>query len=312
MKYDVYYHNDFDGRASAAIMLAFLRGRGDDIARFFPMTYGYEREWLKEDLAKKGNPAIVVDFTYHPGAAWWFDHHATGFKKAAWAKAFRPDRQHRLDPRYESCAHFVYDSLRKEFAWKPPKHFAELVKRLDAIDGANFRSAKSTVEMREPFLLINAFIEARRHTRAEDRRIIRLLAERPLASVARAPEIAGPLRELKKKVKKSLDFQKKNLRMEGRLTFIDLTGDPLNGLLRYFPFFLHPKAVYGARLKHRGSFWYLGIGANPWRRKENRFDLGSVMRRYGGGGHKDVAAGEFSTKQEAESAFRKIAALLNG
>ena len=39
MTYDLYFHNDFDGHASAAVMLSFLGGRGDRIGHFVPVDF---------------------------------------------------------------------------------------------------------------------------------------------------------------------------------------------------------------------------------------------------------------------------------
>src|ERR1700685_3337099 len=112
MKYDIYFHNDFDGRASAAVVLAFLRSRGDDIEHFTPVNYYLLSQWMDEKFFEKHklfsgkrNPAIIVDFLYHPKAAMWFEHHATTFKRPEWEKKFKPDTFHRLEPQYPSCCH---------------------------------------------------------------------------------------------------------------------------------------------------------------------------------------------------------------
>lgn len=311
MKYDVYFHNDLDGRASAAVMLAFLQSRGDDIVRYRAMTYGYEAKWLKSDLEKIGNPAIIVDFTYHPKAAWWFDHHASAFKDPKWKKTFRPDKQHQLDSSYLSCTHLIYEALKRDFNWKPPRHFADLVKWLDRIDAAKYPSAKSTIEMRDPALLVNAYVEALSHSEKEDERLIKLLAGLPFAKIVKTKGIATPIKKLKREVAKSLAFYKKNTQLIGHLTFIDVSRDPLHGLLRYAPQFLYPKTAYGIRAKAKGSIWYLGVGANPWNAKSNPHDLGSIMKRYGGGGHRNVGAGEFKDRKAVMRAFGEINVLLN-
>src|SRR5581483_7562722 len=99
MKYDIYFHNDFDGRAAAAIMLAFLRSRGDDAEHFVPLGYEMQDAYLKENFFAthklfkgKRNPPIIVDFAFHPKAAWWFDHHPTTFKREEWREKFKPSK----------------------------------------------------------------------------------------------------------------------------------------------------------------------------------------------------------------------------
>jgi hypothetical protein len=311
MKYDIYFHNDFDGRASAAVMLAFLRSRGDDIERYVSMTYGKEKAWYDEHFFEKGNPAIVVDFTYHPKATWWFDHHASTFKKPEWKKYFKPDAQHHLAPQYASCCGLVYAVLKKEFGWKPPKHFVQFIKSADMIDGAGYRSARQTIEMKTPDLQVNAFIEGLSHTEKEDKLIIELMARFPLATVVQYPSIKKAVIRLNRNIQKSLLFYQKNLQIYKNTTFINLANDPLNGLLRYASYYLYPKADFGIRMRPKGRLWYLGVGVNPWRQPVLDIDLGALMKQYRGGGHYGVGATEFHTKKEAFKAFEEINALLN-
>lgn len=39
MNYHLYFHDDFDGMSSSAILLDFFRTRGDDIASFNPINF---------------------------------------------------------------------------------------------------------------------------------------------------------------------------------------------------------------------------------------------------------------------------------
>src|SRR5271170_6585603 len=191
MNYDISFHNDFDGRASAAIVLAFLRSRGDDIEHYVPIKYDIIPQWLNEKFLEKHkifrdgqrarhNPAIIVDFPFHPQAAFWFDHHIRPFRKPGWEKKFKPDESHRFAPEYRSACHLVYDSLSEGFGWKPPAHLRELVKWLDIIDFANYKSAKQTIEMKEPALQANVFIENTSDDFAMTVATIRFLAEKSL------------------------------------------------------------------------------------------------------------------------------------
>ena len=134
MTYDIYFHNDFDGRAAAAVMLSFLRSRGDDIEHFIPINYNILDSYLEEDFFAKNrlfrgkhNPAIVVDFAFHPKAAWWFDHHPTVIRKKAWVKKLKSTKFWHYNPEYASCCGQVVSVLRKEFGWKPRSHFKELI-----------------------------------------------------------------------------------------------------------------------------------------------------------------------------------------
>ena len=125
------------------------------------------------------------------------------------------------------------------------------------------------------------------------------------------PTVKKALARLHQKVDKSMAFYEKNLQIFKRTTFINLAKDPLNGLLRYAPYYLCPKTEFSIRMRPKGKFWYLGVAVNPWRRTTLDIDLGALMKQYHGGGHKGVGATEFHTKKEAFDAFETINKLLN-
>jgi len=317
MTYDVYFHNDFDGRASAAVMLAFLRSRGDDIEHFVPVNYYLLSQWLDEDFFRKHklfkgkrNPPIVVDFLYHPKAAWWFEHHPTTFKKEVWKKGFKPDKQHRLEPRYPSCTHLVSAALKKDFSWQPPRHMAELVKWLDIIDGANYRSARQTIEAKESALQVDKFIESKSLDKKENGRIVDLLSRFSLADIARRPEVTKAVGKIKKKDLQGIAFSKKHARMAGIVCFMDRTSTKLE-----FPHFalqyLFPRKLYFVRMSHRDGLYHVNVGANPWMRKKGKVHVGELLQRFGGGGHKDVGGVEFKTKKESLDAVKTIIETIN-
>lgn len=308
MLYDVYFHNDFDGHASAAVMVAFLRSRGDGIEHFTPVNYYLLPEWLDEHFFEKHklfrgkrNPPIIVDFLYHPRAAWWYEHHPTTFKKESWKKKFKPDAQHRLEPQYPSCTHLVYATLKRDFRWKPPKHIPELVRWLDTIDGAGYRSARQTIEVKEPALQVNEFIERKTHTKAENVRIIDLLSRLPLVDIANLPEVGKFVAQIKKKDLKGLAFSKKNAKLTGVVCFLDRTDTTIE-----FPHFalqyLFPRKLYFIRMSDRDGLYHVNVGLNPWKREKARVHIGDMLKQFGGGGHKNVGGAEFKTREEALAA----------
>lgn len=322
MKYDIYFHNDFDGRASAAVMLAFLRSRGDDIEHFTPVNYYLTKQWLDERFFQKHklfkgkrNPAIVVDFIYHPAAAFWFDHHPTTFKKEIWKKKFKPDKFHHLEPRYVSNCHLTYAALKADFKWKPPKNISELIPWADMIDGAQYKNPLQTITIKEPALEIAAFVDETSDDQKETVALIDLLSKKSVKDIAKLKKIKKAAREVRKDNLKTLAFYKKHLQVFGDATFIDLTGTGLHSL-RFAPYYLRPKIMYAVRLTEKEGMYHLGIGASPWirgaaERKHRNVHAGEILKKYGGGGHKKAGAVEFQTKKEAEKALREIIPLLN-
>ena len=69
-------------------------GRGDRIGHFVPVDFDLQAQWRDDEFfAKhrlfkgKRNAPVVLDFPFHPGTAFWFDHHLSPFKKEAWGKS---------------------------------------------------------------------------------------------------------------------------------------------------------------------------------------------------------------------------------
>lgn len=321
MKYDIYFHNDFDGRASAAVMLAFLRSRGDDIEHYVRVKYDIIPQWRDEDFFKKHklfkgkrNPAIIVDFPYHPKAAFWFDHHLEPFRREGWERRFKEDRCHRCDDSYRSACHLVYDSLRNGFRWKPPAYLKELARWLDVIDGANYRSAKQTIEMKEPAIQLNNVIEEGSDDRALTLKTVRALSERSLSDFARSRQFKKTIAKFRRQMAGALTFYKKRIRFIGKVMVADLAGFPYHELAHYAPYYLYPKNVYAVRYHpypDRHSLFHVNVAANPWCRRENHKHIGKILKKFGGGGHKDVGGFEIVGRAKVLNAVERVAKLLS-
>jgi hypothetical protein len=316
MTYDLYFHNDFDGWASAALMLSFFGSRGDRVGHFVPVDHDLQSQWLDDGFFKKHrlfkgvrNAPVVLDFPFHPGAAFWYDHHSTTFKKEAWRKKFHEDKEHAYQPRYFSCCHMVYDALKRDFGWRPPAYFKELVRWLDMIDGARFASARQTIIMKEPAFAVDNFIDRPDNSKRAGW-LIKYLATVPLDEVAKVPQVAAVGKRARRNAARNLAFYRKHLVVRGNATFIDLIRHP-DRMLRYAPYYLFPKLRYGVRAATKGPLYFLGIGENPWLRDVGRIHLGRLFKKYGGGGHAMAAAAEFRTKKEAMRAKEEIIEILN-
>jgi hypothetical protein len=317
MIYDLYFHNDFDGWASASVMLSFLEGRGDRIGHFVPVDFDLQAQWLNEDFFAKHrlfkgehHMPVVLDFPFHPHAAFWFDHHLSPFKKETWQKKFREDKTHVYRPQYFSCCHMAYDTLKRNFKWHPPAYFDGLVTWLDVIDGARYASAEQTILMKEPAFAVDNFIDQQRGNPERAEWLIRLLSMHPLVSVAKIPEIATIGRKVRKQAALNLAFYKKNLIARGNVAFIDLTRHQ-GKMLRYAPYYLFPEIRYSIRASMKGRLYHLGVGENPWIKNKGKIDIGMLVKKYGGGGHLTVGATDLKTREEAERAKEEIVEILN-
>ena len=305
MKYDIYFHHDLDGIASAALILNFLRSRGDSIENYFPLSYSPGLDWTAYRFK---NPAIVVDFLYHPKAAIWFDHHQTAFIKKEWKARFRQDKFHRWKPAYPSSTRLILDTLKRHFDFNPPQYLKELATWTDIVDQAEFKSARQTIELKEPALRLDAFID---HgiSYSDTKWLIEFLSKYHFRRVAAVPRVKSAIKIIRREISESLKFYKKNIRLFGRVALTDLSK--VRKLeLRFAPYYLHPRILYSISLKKRAKAFHLNSGINPWRKRENKIHIGRLLTRFGGGGHRGVGGAEFKTRKEALSAVKEIIEIL--
>ncbi len=304
MDYDIYYHNDFDGRASAAIMADFLQGRGDVATRFIPMSYATERTW---GLWRLPRPAIVVDFLYNPRAEFWFDHHPTAFFREKWRKAFRSGKRKRWDTSYKSACHLVFDSLVRDFGYRPPRRFKELAHWLDIVDGARYTSALQAVENKEPALALNILIEQKKEDKRFQGPLIRMLRDMPLSEIVVVPSVKKELAILERRRGEIIRYYRHHTLFTRGVAYIDLTTRGRKEL-RFAPYHFFPKARYALAIKKNaeGHAYHISLGSNPWR-KENRKHIGEFLRKhYNGGGHKDAGGAEIKSKRNIAAVVREL------
>src|ERR1700693_2992637 len=95
----LYFHSPcFDGIVSCLLAWEFLeQNRGWVFSRLLPVNYDRKGQWLNENLDQ---PAAVVDYLYHPSAAFWADHHQSTF--------LTPQAEHNF--RERNNASLLYDS----------------------------------------------------------------------------------------------------------------------------------------------------------------------------------------------------------
>jgi hypothetical protein len=317
MTYDLYFHNDFDGWSSAAVMLLFLERRGDRIGHFVPVDFYLQAQWRDDGFFTKHrlfqgkrNAPVVLDFPFHPGMAFWFDHHLSPFKKEAWRKKFHEDAEHAYRPQYFSCCHMAYDMLRRNFKWRPPAYLKQLIAWLDVIDGARYASARQTILMKEPAFDVDNFIDQQAGDPKKAEWLIRQMATAPLKEVAKIPRIAAVGKRARRSAIRNLAFYRKHLTLCGNVTFIDLTRHG-NKVLRYAPYYLFPKIRYSVRATMKGRLYHLGVGENPWIANKGKIHIGKLVKKYGGGGHLTVGAADLNTQKEAERAREEIIKILN-
>lgn len=312
MNYHLYFHYDFDGMASGAVLLNFLRSRGDNIVSFNPMNYypALKKRWPNY---KFRTPFIIVDFFYHPKADWWFDHHTTSFPYPEWKARFSADSKHNFDPRYRSVCSMVVAHLKKNFSYKAPKYISYLAKWLDVIDSAHFKSLSQIIQKKSPALKLDLFLENIPETCKDSKEaykfVIKKLATESVTRLVSRPQVKNKINKLLSETKRSFDALKASSVATGKTVFSDATVTGLHAS-HFYTYHLYPKAKYSILLSYHTNLYHLSVSKNPWN-KNNKVKIGDAMLKYGGGGRKDVGGLERKNKKEILIIANEITEFLN-
>jgi hypothetical protein len=233
-----------------------------------------------------------VDFRYSPspGLHWWFDHHQSAFAAPADRAAFEADRsgQKFWDPAAPSCTGFIHRTLRDRFGWEA-KELAELVRWAEVIDAARFPSAAVAVRLEEPALRIMTMLEATRDPALPDL-VIEAMRTRPLAEIAAAPWLAGPLGPVLERHRETVALYRELARLERGVVEVDLGDTPIEAANKFIAYDLFPDARYTVVVSKDAKRTKVSVGSNPWPKVPRTHDIAKLCERYGGGGHPVVGA----------------------
>ncbi len=304
----------FDGTASAALFYRFYREKFNSEADFgfTGMTHRAAHPW--EDGLFDGDENVIVDFKYSnsPKVTWWFDHHQSAFLTPADAEQFRkhPGSKMFYEPDYKSCTMLIADVTRRQFSFDTSS-LQELIRWGDIIDGAQFPTPQSAVELSEPATQLALVIEAAPEN-GIPAKIIPELAYRSLAEMVKLPLVAKYLEPLLERHRRSIALLKERCEARDGVIFFDVSDLDLEGYNKFIPYLLHPECVYSVSVSASAVRAKVSLGTNPWNQATADQNLASLAERFGGGGHARVSAISFDRDDlpHAREVARELAAIL--
>ena len=310
----LHHDNCFDGIASAAVFSRFYRGSIDPEARFEYQGLAHKAGQYIFESYFSGDENVIVDFKYSASErlTWWFDHHESAFLSPEDEVHFRKDTsgQKFHDPTFRSCTKYIAHVSREVFNYSMAD-LEELIEWADIIDGAQFKDARTAVELKEPALQLMQVIEG---VRDEELilSIIHKLQTHSLVEVAAETRVRSVFEELYETHLHSIDILREAMTCEGGVVEFDVSEHEMEGHNKFIPYHLFPESVYTVGVSLGPTRSKVSVGTNPWTDVVERHNLAKLCEQYGGGGHAVVAAISFKPDEldVARRAAREIAETL--
>ncbi|HJW99017.1 MAG TPA: hypothetical protein VJ453_02605 [Terriglobales bacterium] len=306
MKVRVFFHDRcFDGTASAALFSRFYSERIGDNATFDYMGLLHRAGALFNEADFIGDENVIVDFKYSasPKITWWFDHHQSAFLTPEDHEHFLHNQSNKkfYDPDFKSCTKFLATIAENRFGFNPAP-VSELIEWADIVDGAQYKDAKTAVEMKEPAMKLTMVIESTQDNSFTPR-LIPLLASKSLADVIEDPVVAPLIPPLMDRHQSSVEIMKQRSECKLGTIFFDVMDHDLEGYNKFVPYYLHPGSTYSVGLSKSSFRTKVSVGSNPWTkmRPQDMVNLAMICERYGGGGHARVGAISFAPNEEEKS-----------
>jgi len=204
----------------------------------------------------------------------------------------------------------IADTARKKFGFDTTP-LRDLIHWGDIIDGAQFPTPQSAVELAEPATQLALVIEAA----PEDgvpARIIPDLAYRPLAEMVKLPLVSKHLEPLLERHRRSIEILRQRCEARDQVIFFDVSDLDLEGYNKFIPYLLYPECVYSISVSASAVRAKVSLGTNPWNQTTADQNLASLAERFGGGGHQRVAAISFDPQdlERAREVARGLVATL--
>lgn len=299
---------DFDGLACGALITKF-----ENIDSYLFV----EPKFMQDGLVEVKNGDIIANLPYHPNCTLWFDHHITN-TTPQFDRPIMPGKGgFRLAP---SAARVVCEYYTETANPKEPNGAARLaflnsdrikymLHEADRIDSGNLE--RDDVLNPRGYVLISMTTDGKF---AEDEpywlRVIELLREVTLEEMLRDPEVKRRCQQILAEQEKLRGILLARTQMQGNVIFVDLRGlEQIPEGNRFLLYTLFPQgniSVKVAEDNQRENTIAISVGYNIFN-ATSTVNVGELLRRYGGGGHKVVGSCRVPNEQ-AEQAIREIVA----
>jgi len=273
--------SDFDGLACGALLLHL--GIIDDWQFVHPKD-------IQDGLVEATDNDILANIPYIPGCKLWFDHHSSETERLGKNAYFEG-----VSRKAPSCARVVYDFYGGD---EKLGRFAEMIRYVDKVDSADL-TTEEIVNARG-WVLLGFIMDPRtglgrfRNFTISNYDLMKELASacstKNIEEIMAMPDVIERQKVYSEQEKLFMDMLKKHLHADGSVIVGDFRGiETIHAGNRFLMYTLFPEqniSVWIVDGRNRQNC-AITVGYSVINRSAT-VDVGSVMLKYGGGGHSAV------------------------
>ncbi len=268
---------------------------------------------LQDGLVEITEDDCLANVPFVEGCGLWFDHHSSEFERNSLAGKYKGES--RLTP---SCARIVYDYYGGAERFS---HFDEMMEAVDKVDSGNLTAE----EILNPsgWILIGFLMDPRtglgrwRNFTISNYQLMEKLIDacRTMSTeeILNLPDVKERIEVYFEQTEKFKEMITAHTRTEKDVIITDLRGvDPIYTGNRFLIYSMYPEQNISAWIVNGkgGKGCSVAVGYSILNRTSD-IDVGSLMLKYGGGGHKAVGTCQFDDEHMEAMVPKLLEELVN-
>ncbi len=281
--------SDFDGLACAV----FLK----EVGMIDEFTFTHPKD-LQEGLVEVTHNDVLANVPFVEGCGFWFDHHSSEEERKAYSGKYKG-----VSKSSPSAAHVIYDYLGGKERFP---RFDDLLIAVDKVDSADLTAEEILNPYEHPWILLGFIMDPRtglgrfRNFRISNYQLMVNLVDwcrsMSIEEIMALPDIQERVALYKEQTELFVDMVQKHTTTDGNIIISDLRGvDPIYTGNRFIVYSLFPEQNVSVWIVNgKGGLGCSAAVGYSVINRTGKVNVGSLMLKYGGGGHKVVGTCQFS------------------
>ena len=298
--------SDFDGLACGALLL--------DVGIIDSWTFAHPKD-LQDGLIPVDENDCLANVPYVEGCGLWFDHHSSEHERQQLAGKYKGES--RITP---SCARIIYEYYGGRERFGP--YYDDIMEAVDKVDSANL----TIDEVQNPtgWILIGFLMDPRtglgrwRNFTIPNYKLMEVLmhACRNMTTeeILALPDVKERIDVYFEQTEKFKEMVATHTRIEKDVIITDLRGvDPIYTGNRFMIYSMYPQQNISAWIvTGKGGHGCSAAVGYSILNRTSKVNVGSLMLKYGGGGHQAVGTCQFSDENMDTELPKMLDELVNG